>query len=361
MKFFTAFAVLAAVVSAAPSAYSFEARDDKCLPQRIAVVVLDNSYSTTFADEKNLRQEVPRKVFAKMTPDEDKGAFLSTEYQGPQVLAAMNTVNALEWPAPGRGYTDRPLVEIINAATKHIKDTIKEDFRDRAAIVFVSDAWDNTDGNSGWHPGQIGVKTAQAIRDAKDLGIRVHWGKPNQHHDVRDIGEVGSAVLESGGWYSELNDGGGLDYFIDQLFKKGLTNKDQECGTPGKPDPIPTPSSTEKPPPTSEAPPPTSSQAPPPTSEAPPPTSSQAPPPTSEAPPPTSSAAPPPSSKPSPAPTECSASVSTVTDKVTEKVTETVKETVTAPAPSATSGKVCLAPCDVPGAKPLPEMPKFEL
>lgn len=85
MKFFAAFAVLAAVASAAPSAYTLETREDKCLPQRIAVVVLDNSHSTTFADTKNLRQEVARKVFAKMT---DKGAFICTEFQGPAVFAA---------------------------------------------------------------------------------------------------------------------------------------------------------------------------------------------------------------------------------------------------------------------------------
>lgn len=221
--------------------------------------------------------------------------------------------------------------------------------------MFVSDGWDNTDGDGRWAPGEVGLKVAKAVRDAKDLGIRIHWARPNQSGEGKDIGELARAVLASGGWFSELNDRGGLDYFVDQLFKKGLTNKDQECGTPGKLDPVPTPSST--------PPPPTSTEQPPPTSAAPPPTSSEAPPPTSEAPPPTSAAPPPTSSA---VPTECNASVSTVTEKVTETagattVTETVKETVTAPAPSATSGKVCLAPCDVPGAKPLPEMPKFEL
>lgn len=332
MKLLSAFALLAAVASAAPgpSAFSLEQRDEKCLPQRIAVVVLDNSYTTYDADEKyQLRQEVAHKVFSRMTPDEDKGAFMSTENNNPQILAAMNTVNHLQWPTPGRAWNDRPLEELVDAAVQHIKATIKEDYKDRTAIVLVTD----------WLDLQGGVDTPRAIRDAKDLGIRVHWARPNENGVTRDIGAMNSAVIESGGWYSEINDIKGLDYFTEQLFKKGLTNKDEECAKNPKPDPAPTPSA---------APQPSKSENPPP----PPPTENPQPSKSEDKPQPSKSQEKP----PAPTTEECKAQVSTVT----EKVTETIKETVTAPAPSAT-GNVCLAPCDVPGAKPLPAMPKFEL
>lgn len=153
----------------------------------------------------------------------------------------------------------------------------------------------------------FGVKIARAIHDAAYEGIRTHFGRLNAKHEKRDVSFYNTASRDSGGWFSEINSAAEIGVFVDQVFKNGLTNKDEECRGKPQPEPSKEPEPSKTPEPTQE---------PEPTSNCPAPTAT------------------------------------TVTEKVTETVKETVKETVTAPAPTAT-GNVCFAPCDAPGAKPL--------
>ena len=328
MKFAIAFALLASAVSAAPHIVQLEMRDD-CVGKRFAVFAIDNSNTVDKQDPDNVRYEVPRKVFEKMSPEADKGAVLIGSWnEGNRVAAPLGPVNNLRWdtPAPGRG--DVKADELVVAATTHMNN-VPEEFKDHTAIILLTDGFTVTDGGPTSEVNNaFGVKIARAIHDAAYEGIRVHWGHLNAQHDRRDVSFYNTASRDSGGFFSEINNGGEIAGFVDQVVKKGLTNKDEECRAKPQPEPSKQPETSQQPEP---------SKTPEPTKE---PEPSKSPEPTKE-PVPTSSC---------PAP---------VVSTVTEKVTETVKETVTAPAPTAT-GNVCFAPCDAPGAKPLTNV-KIEL
>jgi len=220
---------------------------------RYVVLVVDSSGSNLTTDPDNLRIVAAKTTVKRLTSfseaqtqgilpdlsagiDFDASVTILSDFADPDLVEPV--FNAID--SEGNTAIDRGINAAVNLLDSLQVGGFSAFFKDRAAIFVFTDG-QNNDGP---------IPVIQAIAGATLKGIRVHYGflqpgsvtkfvtatkdqAPLSAHEIAEIASIEEAVLASGGTYGVIGNAETQIAFVDQVFNKGLTNRDSPKDTGG--------------------------------------------------------------------------------------------------------------------------------
>lgn len=236
MKFAIALSLLATLASAATSKCNHAAR--------YVDIVIDQSPSNRWTDEKNLRLEGAKQLMQSMTSKSeatnqikaDSVAVVGFGYNAWQVLSfsdpagASSSLESLKTDL--RGGTN--VGAGMKLAMENLKSFSADQLSGNSAIVLFSDGEDTVNSKS---------TLLDVCNQAKAKGVRVSFVRMDSDtgNEALSLGYIvpskqvideatTSAILATGGTLSIVRNADGLQAFVDQVLKNGLTKGDANCG-----------------------------------------------------------------------------------------------------------------------------------
>lgn len=237
MKFAVALSLLAALANAATQ---------KCNPApRYVDIVIDQSPSNRWTDEKNLRLEGAKQIIQSLTSKSQASDKLQAD------SVAVVGFGAVAWqvldfsdPASASAPLERLKTDLrggtaigegVKLALRNLRALSADQVSGHAAMVLF------TDGENTWGSKE---DLQAALNEAKAKGVRVSFVRLDSETGNRGLlswGYLGgtemiiddamtSTILSTGGTVSIVRNAANLQAFVDQVLKNGLTMDDGQCG-----------------------------------------------------------------------------------------------------------------------------------